>query len=134
MKRLAELLGRREKVASWYGERLAEIPRVRPPTLDIHTTRASWFVYVARFEPEVNRDMLARDLESRGVPVRPYFLPIHLQPYMVERFHYRVGDFPITEELGRQGLALPFSSVMTEDQVEYVCRVIADELGRVHPS
>jgi dTDP-4-amino-4,6-dideoxygalactose transaminase len=40
---------------------------------------------------------------------------------MVERFGYRAGDFPISEGLGRRGLALPFSSVMSEAQVELVC-------------
>ena len=64
------------------------------------------------------------------MPVRPYFLPIHLQPYMVERFGYRAGDFPVTEDLGRRGLALPFSGVMTEEQVEFVCQTIHSELGK----
>jgi len=65
-------------------------------------------------------------LKERGIPNRPYFIPIHLQPYMVERFGFQEGDFPITEDLGRRGLALPFSGVMTEDQVETVCRSIGD--------
>ena len=63
-----------------------------------------------------------------GIPVRPYFLPIHLQPYMVERFGYKPGDFPVTEDLGERGLALPFSGVMTEDQVELVCRALRESL------
>ena len=45
---------------------------------------------------------------------------------MVERFGYREGDFPVTEDLGRRGLAIPFSGVMTEEQVEYVCRSIRE--------
>jgi len=36
-------------------------------------------------------------------------------------FGYREGDFPITEAVARSVLALPFSSVMTEAQVDYVC-------------
>jgi dTDP-4-amino-4,6-dideoxygalactose transaminase len=40
---------------------------------------------------------------------------------MVDRFGYRPGDFPVTEDLGRRGLALPFSGVMTEDQVDRIC-------------
>jgi hypothetical protein len=88
----------------------------------------SWFVYVIRFAGGLDRDSLARRLEARSIPVRPYFLPIHLQPYMVERFGYREGDFPVTEDLGRRGLALPFSGVMTEEQVEIVCRVLEQEM------
>jgi len=130
MLRLEKLLRKREQVAAWYGERLAEIPGVEVPFVESFTTRMSWFVYVVRFDPEMDRDVLAKRLEGRGVPVRPYFLPIHLQPYMVERFGYRAGDFPITEDLGRRGLALPFSGVMTEEQVEFVCQAIHAELGR----
>jgi perosamine synthetase len=131
MLRLEKLLRKREQVAVWYGERLAEIPGVEAPAVEKFTTRMSWFVYVVRFEARIDRDALAKQLERRGVPVRPYFLPIHLQPYIVERFGYRAGDFPVTEDLGRRGLALPFSGVMTEEQVESVCRAIQVELGRL---
>jgi len=129
MLRLEELLQKRERVAAWYAERLAEIANVEAPFIEKYSTRMSWFVYVVRFNPLIDRDSLAKRLEARGIPVRPYFLPIHLQPYMVERFGYRAGDFPVTEDLGRRGLALPFSSVMTEDQVDLVCRSLQAELG-----
>ena len=129
MLRLEELLQKREQVAAWYGERLAEIPGVEAPIVESFTTRMSWFVYVVRFAPAIDRDALAKRLEGRGVPVRPYFLPIHLQPYMVERFGYRPGDFPVTEDLGRRGLALPVSGMMTEAQVDHVCRALQEELG-----
>ena len=129
MHRLDELLAKREQVADWYEARLSEIPGVDVPVVESYTTRMSWFVYVIRFDPKVDRDALAKRLEEKGVPARPYFLPIHLQPYMVERFGWREGDFPVTEDLGRRGLALPFSSVMTEEQVEYVCGSIREILS-----
>jgi len=81
-------------------------------------------VYVVRFQPGLERDAIAAELGKRGIPARPYFAPIHLQPYMVERFGYRPGDFPITEELGQRSLALPFSGVMEESQVDYICQVL----------
>ena len=128
MSRLSELMARREQVADWYNQRLGGIPGVQPPLLEPGTTRASWFVYVVRFDAALDRDSIAGKLSKRGVPARPYFLPIHLQPYMTERFGYREGDFPVTEDLGRRGLALPFSGVMTEAQVEYVCSVLTKVL------
>ncbi len=128
MTRLDDLLARREQVAGWYAERLAEIPGVEPPFLAPGTTRVSWFVYVVRFTPPLDRDRIAQRLEQAGIPARPYFIPIHLQPYMVERFGYRPGDFPVTEDLGRRGLALPFSGVMTEAQVNTVCQALAQAI------
>ena len=126
MQRLGELLTKREQVAAWYEARLAEIPGVEVPYVAASTTRMSWFVYVIRFDKKINRDEAAKKLEARGVPVRPYFLPIHLQPYMVERFGWRAGDFPVTEDLGKRGLAVPFSGVMTEAQVEFVSQAIRE--------
>ena len=124
MARLDELLQKRENVAGWYAERLAEIPGIEPPIIAPSTTRSSWFVYVIRFAREINRDRIAQALDQEGIPARPYFLPIHLQPYMVSRFEYKEGDFPVTEDLGKRGLAIPFSGVMTESQVEVVCNTL----------
>jgi len=128
MARLDELIERRMQVAGWYAERLAELPEVEMPRLAPYTSRVSWFVYVVRFQPGLDRDAIARRLERAGIPARPYFLPIHLQPYMVERFGFRPGDFPVTEDLGLRSLALPFSGVMPESQVDIVCQTLSKVL------
>lgn len=128
MSRIEELLQKRQQVADWYGERLAEIHGAQAPVLVADTTRISWFVYVVRFDPGLNRDAIAARLNESGIPVRPYFLPIHLQPYLVEQFGFQPGDYPVTEDLGNRGLALPFSGKMTEEQVDLVCRHLRDSI------
>jgi dTDP-4-amino-4,6-dideoxygalactose transaminase len=129
MTRLDEMLAKREQVAGWYAERLSEIPGVELPQVVASTSKMSWFVYVIRFAPEIDRDETAAKLKENGIPCRPYFVPIHLQPYMAEKFGYREGDFPVTEDLGRRGLAIPFSGVMTEAQVEMVCDQFRKVIG-----
>ena len=124
MQRIEELLRKREQVANWYSQRLVGVPGVEMYAVEPSTTRMSWFVYVVKFARGIDRSAVAHALEARGIPVRPYFAPIHLQPFMVERFGYRLGDFPVTEDLGMRGLAIPFSSVMTEGMVEQVCQAI----------
>lgn len=131
MSRIEELLTRRQRVADWYGDRLPEIPGIEPPQLVPDTTRVSWFVYVIRLSKDLDRKQIAEKLAERGIPVRPYFLPIHLQPYMMEKFGFKEGDFPVTEDLGERGLALPFSGAMTEEQVEVVCRELRQVVAEV---
>jgi len=131
LSRLDELIEKRERVASWYSQKLRNIPGIEVPGLAPNTTRMSWFVYVIRFEKGINRDLVAKKLGEKGIPARPYFLPIHLQPYMVSRFGYQVGDFPITEDLGRRSLAIPFSGVMTEEQVDYVCKTLSEMINKL---
>jgi dTDP-4-amino-4,6-dideoxygalactose transaminase len=129
LSRLTELMARRQQVANWYLSRLAKISGLQAIQVAPTTSCMSWFVFVVRFDAGIDRDRLARALGRRGIPARPYFLPIHLQPYMVERFGYQPGDFPVTEDLGRRSLALPFSGVMPQDQVAYVCEVLSEEIG-----
>ncbi len=121
LKRLDELLAKRERVAHWYNVRLCREELIEIPSVAGATTRMSWFVYVVRVKPPASRDEVMRHLQEYGIPSRPYFTPIHLQPFYREKFGYQRSDFPVTEYLGDVSLALPFSSVMTEDQVDYVC-------------
>ena len=69
-----------------------------------------------------------RKLGEAGVPSRPYFTPIHLQPFYAQTFGYKRGDFPVTEHLGDVSLALPFSGVMAEAQVDRVCSVLREAI------
>jgi perosamine synthetase len=128
MQRLPELLNLRARVAGWYQERLSEIAAIEVPQVVKETTRVSWFVYVIRLAKGIDREAAAARLGQLGIPVRPYFLPIHLQPYLVERFGYQAGDYPVSEDLGNRGLALPFSGKMSEAQVETVCRALQSVL------
>ncbi len=128
MQRIHELLAKRAQVAAWYHERLADLELVERPTIAATTTRMSWFVYVVRIKPPAARDVVIRYLAAAGIPSRPYFTPIHLQPFYRKRFGFRRGDFPITERLGDTSLALPFSSVMTQSQVDMVCERLRESL------
>lgn len=121
LQRLDEMVAARAQVAAWYTERLQDFELVETPQVVPATTRMSWFVYVVRLAPQIDRQRVIATLAEAGIPVRPYFAPIHLQKYMRDRFGYQPGDFPVTEDLGARSLALPFSSVMTADQVSLVC-------------
>jgi perosamine synthetase len=119
--RLNAILDGRDRVARMYTERLADVPGVKVPFIDSATTRMSWFVYVIQLEEGIDRNIVMDRLMADGVPSRPYFVPIHLQPLYRERFGFSEGDFPLTETAARGTLALPFFTEMTEGQVDYVC-------------
>jgi perosamine synthetase len=128
LRRLEDLLAAREQVATWYNARLTAASEGLAPILASTTERMSWFVYVIRLPKGLERSAVMSALETRGVPSRPYFSPIHLQPFYMERFGYSAGAFPQAEALARRSLALPFSGVMAENQVEYVCEQLLEVL------
>lgn len=122
--RLDAILDGRERVARAYTERLADVPGIRVPALDAGTTRMSWFVYVIQLEPGLDRLKVMEALEANGVPSRPYFVPIHLQPVYRERYGFGDGDFPATEAVAETTLAIPFYTTMPDDQIDYVVEQI----------
>jgi dTDP-4-amino-4,6-dideoxygalactose transaminase len=133
IERLDDLLRKREQVAAWYTARLARVEGLRLPVVAGWTTRMSWFVYAVRLGTPGERDRLIRELERRNIPSRPYFPPIHLQPFYRERFGYERGAFPAAEAAGETCLALPFFGTMREEQVDTVCGAIEEILSRTAP-
>src|SRR5262249_27550879 len=91
MNRLDEILEDRRRVAHAYIDRLMTNRYLILPTLQ-DDTHMSWFVFVVRlndlFEPD-DRDVILRDLRAEGIGCNNYFPPIHLQPYMIERFGFK---------------------------------------------
>jgi perosamine synthetase len=80
MRRLDDLLSKREQVAALYEAQLSEIPGVEIPVIESYTTRMSWFVYVVRFDPKIDRDALAERLGEKGVPAVHISCPFICSP------------------------------------------------------
>ena len=128
--RLDEIVAKRRRAAGLYRDALADIEGIhRPPMAEPH--QASWFVYVIRLADEFSRDQ--RDavmdyLKEHGVGCAPYFVPIHLQPYIMDMLGTAEGDFPITERIAARTMALPFFANITEGQIGRVRDVLAAAL------
>lgn len=120
MERIEEILEKRAKVAGMYGEKLAEVEEVEVPFIADYVSRMSWFVYVVRLDGKINRDKVIKYLNEEGVQCKPYFTPIHLQPFYRKMFGYKEGDFPITEDVTGRTIALPFFNNLKEEQIDYV--------------
>jgi perosamine synthetase len=123
LKRLDDFLQSRSRVAGWYADRLGDIESVTLPKADDASHRRSWFAYVVRLAPEVNRDGVIDLLAEAGVASKAYLPAIHLLPHLRE-FGYRVGDFPVAEAVSASTLALPFYAGMLESTVDRVCAAL----------
>jgi perosamine synthetase len=130
--RLDEILADRRRVAHAYMNRLMTNRYLILPTIT-DQDMMSWFVFVVRlndlFEPG-DRDAIIQELRMAGIGCNIYFPPIHLQPYMVEKFGFKGGDFPVTEYVSNRTIALPFFTKMTNYQIDRVCDTLEKVLER----
>jgi dTDP-4-amino-4,6-dideoxygalactose transaminase len=119
LKRIGTFLAKREHVAQMYAQRLQPLDWVRPPIVRSHV-RMSWCLYVVTLAEGLNRDPIMQAMDAQGIPTRGYFSPVHLQPYIREKWGCKEGDLPVTESMVQRTLALPFHNNLTEEQVELV--------------
>jgi perosamine synthetase len=123
LERLDEMIAARQRVADSYLKKLKDVEGVILPTID-ERVKMSWFVFVIRLEPWIDRDLAMEILLERGVGCRPYFTAIHLQPFYRELFGYKEGDFPVTEHVASGTLAIPFFNHITKEQINTVVEEI----------
>lgn len=127
--RLDKIIEKRQKVADMYNEKLSKVNGVKIPYISKNVTRMSWFVYVIRLDEGIDRNKVMDYLIDNGIGCKPYFTPIHLQPYMRDMFGFKEGDFPITEKVSKSTIALPFYNKLKEEEIDYVVKKLKEAIG-----
>jgi perosamine synthetase len=128
LERLDEILMRRGLAAGRYGELLAGIDAVELPCADDDAHSRSWFVYVVLLPDAATRERVIATFEREGIGYNRYLPSIHLQPYMRERFGFREGLCPVSEEVSSRSLALPFFTGIEQRAQERVAEVLGSAL------
>jgi dTDP-4-amino-4,6-dideoxygalactose transaminase len=129
LEKLDDILRARSEVAARYADMLADVPGLEIPCADDADHERSWFVYVVTLPADVDREVVISSLTDRGIQTARYLPCIHLQPYMQERFGYRVGLCPVAEELASRTLALPFHARLAEADQAYVADALRHTLA-----
>lgn len=131
LSRIEDVLSRRNAVAGLYRERLSQLDDLLLPVAP-QQGRVSWFVYVVRLADRftrADRDRILLVLRENGIGCNSYFAPIHLQPFYIEQFGFKVGDFPVAEHISERTIALPFFTAMTPGQVTQVADCLTRAIG-----
>ncbi len=136
LSRIEQIKAKRRQVAGWYQEMLADEDRLIVP-VEPDGCDMSWFVFVVRLQDSYSlkqRNQILEAMRGRNIEVGNYFPPVHLQPFMAERFGFKQGDFPITESVCRSTIALPFYNNLTKDEVATVCKTLREVLDQNPPT
>ncbi|MDA3845300.1 MAG: DegT/DnrJ/EryC1/StrS family aminotransferase [Vallitaleaceae bacterium] len=77
---------------------------------------------------DVDREALQQHLASKGIPSMVYYpISLHLQK-AYQNARYKVGDFPIAEELSKVVLSLPMHTELTEDELKHIAHAVLEFL------
>ena len=133
LSRIEEMKAKRKKAAGLYQEMLTGDERLIVP-MEQNGCDVNWFVYVVRLSEQFSksdRDEIIEFMRKAGVQVSDYFTPVHLQPFMVEQYGYKKGDFPITEQISERTIALPFYNNLSREDAEIVCTELRAAMDKI---
>ncbi|MBN2588879.1 MAG: DegT/DnrJ/EryC1/StrS family aminotransferase [Sedimentisphaerales bacterium] len=130
LSRIEEIKAKRNQVANWYQEMLADDDRLIVPEA-AEGCDISWFVFVVRLAESSfeKRNMILDKMANKGIQVSNYFPPVHLMPFIANQFGYKQGDFPVTERVCESTIALPFYNNLSKDEVAIVCKTLKETLA-----
>jgi dTDP-4-amino-4,6-dideoxygalactose transaminase len=120
LRRLEELLARREQVAAGYAERLAGLPVLLPGADE--GDRHGWQAYVIQVD---RRDEVLAALRAQGIEAQIGTYALHRLAAYADQ-----GPFPGADRVFERALALPFHSRLTGSDldrvVEALTRVVSE--------
>ncbi len=98
-----------------------ELPGVLRPGRKEYSTHV-FNQYVIRIQ---NREKVREKLKESGIPTMVYYpSPLHLQKAYAY-LGYQKGEFPVSEKLCEEVLALPIHTEITKEQQEYIIHNLA---------
>lgn len=85
-----------------------------------------WVFGIVLKHPDI-RDQLIENLLLAGIETRPFFWPLHLQPFYLDNFEIIERNLSNSEYLGKNGLYLPMGSHITSRKQKIIVNKVVNE-------
>ena len=118
----------RRKIAETYSEAFAGLEEIAVPTEDPDVTSA-WHLYAIRLNLErlkITRSQFIEELKKRNIGSSVHFIPLHIQPYYRDRYHYSPEDFPVAYSEYLRLISLPINLRLSEGDLADVIEAVQD--------
>ncbi len=120
LKHIKDLLANRDYIAQRYLKEIkndkVKLPETAPDC--VHT----WYQFVVRVD---DQEGFREYLKSKDVATDiAWKTPPYLQPVMVEKFGYKRGDFPVTEQICDTIVSLPMMDHMEDSEIDKVIEAV----------
>lgn len=118
LKKLNKIIKRKQEIRELYYKELSEIKEIYFPKVDSRIKPVHWFTNI--IVPSAEK--LSEELKKEGIQTRRFFYPIYKQPCYVD-FDFG-NNYPNTEYVYNQGLSLPSSYILTNEEILKICSAI----------
>ncbi len=128
LKRLPEILARRNRVIGWYDAAMASFEGIKPPYRGAGAEIVNPMLYCVHLGTRFTasgRKAIIEDLDGQDIDASDFGQPLHTQQYYQERGASR-SACPVCTKTADRVLALPLHHAITEDQVAFIVETLKD--------
>jgi perosamine synthetase len=132
LQKLPKFLEQRRKTAARYSEAFAHIKETTSLAVRSDVLHA-FHLYVIKVDLaglKIGRNRLFSNFRSEGIGVNVHYIPVHLHPFYMKRFHTKPGLCPVAEEAYEQILSLPMFPGITDEGIERVIKSITESINQ----
>ena len=125
LNKLDKIIKMRQKNAAFISSKLKKFPQIITP-ISPDGYEHIYQMYTIRLATNKMRDDLKNHLLAKRIFSKVYFEPIHLTPFYREKFNFKEGYLPVTEQISRQILTIPLFPNMTMEEKNYLVDSISE--------
>lgn len=134
LKRIDENLLCRQKIAKRYFDELKDIEEITLPYNEFSLENLetlpesfhSYHLYPILLKDEETRLAFFNYMREHNIFVQVHYYPVHLQPYYMDNFGFKNGDFPVAENFYKREVSIPMFMTLSIDEQNYVIKTIKD--------
>ena len=131
LRKLDQFVQKRRKIARIYDESFSNIDNMGIPEIHNSVDHA-YHLYPLQIEFEklfINKIQYFDKMKQVGINLNVHYIPVHTQPYYMNKFGFRSGDFPLAERFYKNSVSIPLYPSLIEDEIERVVTNIIRNIG-----
>ncbi|OAT80385.1 LegC family aminotransferase [Desulfotomaculum copahuensis] len=125
LERLPEFLDAKRRNTALYRKLLQERSGLKWQC-EMEESVSNWWLFSILIEPDkfgAGRNDVMEKMKSAGIQVRPLFMPLTKQPAYNR---YNMNECPVADFLHKNGINLPGTSLLKEEDIRQVCQVLLE--------
>ena len=128
LKKVEEFTKKRQENARKLNDALAGVAGIKTPTISDNRNHV-YHQYTILLNKGMQRDKFIASLRDKGVGAGIYYpKPLHIYPH-IAKLGYKVGDFPVAEDLAARVVSLPVHPKVTDEDIEVIAAAVKESIN-----
>jgi dTDP-4-amino-4,6-dideoxygalactose transaminase len=121
---------KRGRLVEIYKKAFQGVEEISIPFLKFKGT-PSYHLFPILLAPSIHRNRATERLRDFGIQTSVHYPPVHLFSFYRERFGFKIGMLPKTEEVSRREVTLPLHPRMNEKDVRWIAEKVKEAIKEI---